>query len=178
MKILGGAGRWRGGTGTTIEFETFSPYTTVTSRCAWNAICFRRRDAWEARPGTTGYTTLNPVCEPRARRRQDRHSRAWRPVTSCASARRADGGFGDPLERPAEMVRDDLLGRLHLLRHVTQYLRRGHGPRRPARSHEDSIMASTNRPRPGMARPPAFSFGDTRGIAITHAGPTSCTMRS
>ena len=27
----GGAGRWRGGTGTTLEFQVFSPHTTVTA---------------------------------------------------------------------------------------------------------------------------------------------------
>src|SRR6185312_7191898 len=55
----GGAGRYRGGTGSIIEFQTHAPYTTITSRNMERYI-FPPAGREGGTPGTTGYTLMNP----------------------------------------------------------------------------------------------------------------------
>src|SRR5207244_7509299 len=54
----GGAGRYRGGMGVEIEFETSAPYTVVSSR-AMERYLFQPPGRLGGLPATTGYTRLN-----------------------------------------------------------------------------------------------------------------------
>ena len=96
----GGAGRWRGGTGTIIEFETLSPYTTVTSR-SMERYLFPPPGRLGGTPGTTGFTTLNPGSD----RERDIGKIDILDLTAGDVLRigtQGGGGFGDPLKRPPE----------------------------------------------------------------------------
>ena len=55
----GGAGRYRGGTGSIVEFETNVPFTTITAR-NMERYLFPPAGRKGGTPGTTGYTILNP----------------------------------------------------------------------------------------------------------------------
>ena len=54
----GGAGRYRGGMGVEIEFETSAPYTVVTSR-AMERYIFQPPGRLGGLPAATGYTRHN-----------------------------------------------------------------------------------------------------------------------
>ncbi|MGE4247346.1 MAG: hydantoinase B/oxoprolinase family protein, partial [Parvibaculaceae bacterium] len=103
----GGAGKYRGGTGSIIEFETFSPYTTITSR-AMERYLFPPAGRMGGMPGTTGYTMLNPGSN---------HERDIGKIDILEMdagevlriGTQGGGGFGDPLERSAQKVWDDVL---------------------------------------------------------------------
>ncbi|SCM76391.1 N-methylhydantoinase B [uncultured Pleomorphomonas sp.] len=103
----GGAGRWRGGTGTIIEFETRSPYTTITSR-AMERYIFPPAGRRGAEPGTTGFTTLNPGTG-RERDIGKIDILELGPGDVLRIGTQGGGGFGDPLAREPRLVRDDLL---------------------------------------------------------------------
>lgn len=102
----GGAGRYRGGTGTTLEFQVFSPNTVVTARnrdrtrftpwgvnggAAGKASSFFRNPGSnrEINLGNTDVVTMEPG-----------------DVISVTSA--GAGGWGPPHEREAERVLDDV----------------------------------------------------------------------
>ncbi|MCI0431547.1 MAG: hydantoinase B/oxoprolinase family protein [Rhodospirillales bacterium] len=103
----GGAGKYRGGTGIVIEFETSSPYTTVTSRCMERYI-FPPPGRMGGAPGTTGYTLLNPGSN-----REGDIGKIdvlhMEPGDRLRIGTQGGGGFGDPLKRPAERVLEDVL---------------------------------------------------------------------
>ncbi|MBM3584724.1 MAG: hydantoinase B/oxoprolinase family protein [Alphaproteobacteria bacterium] len=102
----GGPGKYRGGTGTVIEFETGSPYTSITSRCMERYL-FPPPGRMGGHPGTTGYTLLNPGTN---------HERdlgkidvlELGPGDALRIGTQGGGGFGDPFERPAERVGEDV----------------------------------------------------------------------
>jgi len=103
----GGAGRYRGGTGSIIEFETRAPYSTVTSRNMERYI-FPPAGRLGGTPGTTGFTLLNPDTD---------HARDIGKIDILEMnagdvlrlGTQGGGGYGDPLERPAQKVWDDVL---------------------------------------------------------------------
>ncbi|HMN86733.1 MAG TPA: hydantoinase B/oxoprolinase family protein [Bauldia sp.] len=156
----GGAGRWRGGTGTIIEFETLSPYTTVTSR-SMERYLFPPPGRLGGTPGTTGYTTLNP----RTDRERDIGKIDILDLTAGDILRigtQGGGGFGDPLKRPPESVRDDVLDG-----YVSAATARDvYGVVMDAQGTIDRAATAAHRAEIEMARgwtePPAFSFGDAR----------------
>jgi N-methylhydantoinase B len=102
----GGAGRWRGGTGTIIEFETRSPYTTITSRSMERYI-FPPAGRRGGTPGTTGFTTLNPGT-PTERDIGKIDVLELGPGDVLRIGTQGGGGFGDPLTRDPLVVREDL----------------------------------------------------------------------
>jgi N-methylhydantoinase B len=102
----GGAGRWRGGLGTTLEFKVFSPNTVITARNrdrtrfqAWGVLgghaggmsryVINAGTNHAVELGNTDIVTVNPgdVIH----------------ITSSGA-----GGFGDPLDRPPSAVLADV----------------------------------------------------------------------
>jgi len=156
----GGAGKYRGGTGTVIEFETASPYTTVTSRCMERYI-FPPAGRMGGSPGTTGYTTLNPGTN---------HERDigkidvldMEPGDVLRIGTQGGGGFGDPLQRRAESVAEDL--RNEFISPATA--RDSYGVVVDGAGKVDAAATGALRARLAKARgwheTPAFSFGPAR----------------
>ena len=156
----GGAGKYRGGTGTVIEFETASPYTTVTSRCMERYI-FPPAGRMGGSPGTTGYTTLNPGTN---------HERDigkidvldMEPGDVLRIGTQGGGGFGDPLQRRAESVAEDL--RNEFISPATA--RDSYGVVVDGAGKVDAAATGALRARLAEARgwheTPAFSFGPAR----------------
>jgi N-methylhydantoinase B len=156
----GGAGKYRGGTGTVIEFETASPYTTVTSRCMERYI-FPPAGRMGGSPGTTGYTTLNPGTN---------HERDigkidvldMEPGDALRIGTQGGGGFGDPLQRRAESVAEDL--RNEFISPATA--RDSYGVVVDGAGKVDAAATGALRARLAEARgwheTPAFSFGPAR----------------
>ncbi len=102
----GGAGRYRGGTGSIIEFETRAPYSTVTSRNMERYI-FPPAGRLGGTPGTTGFTLLNPETD----KQRDIGKIDILEMNTGDVLRlgtQGGGGYGDPLERPATKVWDDV----------------------------------------------------------------------
>jgi N-methylhydantoinase B len=102
----GGAGRYRGGTGSIIEFETRAPYSTVTSRNMERYI-FPPAGRLGGTPGTTGFTLLNPDTE-RERNIGKIDILEMNTGDVLRLGTQGGGGYGDPLERPAAKVWDDV----------------------------------------------------------------------
>jgi N-methylhydantoinase B len=102
----GGPGKYRGGTGIEIEFETSSPYTSITSR-AMERYIFGPPGRLGGHMGATGYTTLNPG----SNREKDLGKidvLEMEPGDVLKIGTQGGGGFGDPLERPAAKVAEDV----------------------------------------------------------------------
>ena len=103
----GGAGKYRGGTGSIIEFETHSPFATVTARNLERYV-FPPSGRQGGEPGTTGYTVLNPgTPEERNIGKIDILQVGLGDVIRMGT--QGGGGYGDPLERPVEKVLSDVL---------------------------------------------------------------------
>jgi N-methylhydantoinase B len=102
----GGPGRWRGGSGLEMEFQLFAPQSMVTARNRDRSVF----SAWGLRggragqvsrfiknPGTPGAVELGSIdivpCD---------------PGDIILIQGPAAGGYGDPLERPVELVVDDV----------------------------------------------------------------------
>ena len=102
----GGAGRYRGGMGVEIEFETSAPYTVVTSR-AMERYIFQPPGRQGGLPATTGYTRLNAGGEPSATSARSTCS-SCEPGDRLKIGTQGGGGLGDPLDRPIEMLVEDV----------------------------------------------------------------------
>jgi N-methylhydantoinase B len=103
----GGAGRYRGGTGAVIEFETHSPFSTVTARNLERYL-FPPAGRQGGQPGSTGYTLLNPgTPQEKNIGKIDILQVGLGDVIRMGT--QGGGGYGDPLERPAEQVLSDVL---------------------------------------------------------------------
>ncbi|MBJ2150249.1 hydantoinase B/oxoprolinase family protein [Paracoccus sp. IB05] len=103
----GGAGRYRGGTGSIIEFQTFAPYTTITSRNMERYI-FPPAGRQGGTPGTTGYTLLNPGSKgEKDIGKIDILEMDVGDILRIGT--QGGGGYGDPLSRPAQAVIEDVL---------------------------------------------------------------------
>ena len=102
----GGAGTYRGGTGIEIEFETSSPYTSITSRCMERYI-FGPPGLQGGGAGAPGYTQFMPRGgEVRDIGKID--VLTMDPGDRLKIGTQGGGGYGDPLERPVEHVADDV----------------------------------------------------------------------
>ena len=156
----GGAGKYRGGTGTVIEFETSSPYTTVTSRCMERYL-FPPPGRIGGAPGTTGYTTLNPGSN------QEKDIGKidvleMEPGDVLRIGTQGGGGFGDPLERPVDVVREDFLNGFisaDTARNAYGVALDGKGAVNQAATR--ALRARISRKR-NWSEPPSFSFGPAR----------------
>ena len=106
----GGAGRYRGGTGIEIEFETRVPFTTVTSRSMERYI-FPPPGRLGGQPGATGYTLFKP-------RRRDPEDIGKIDLLDMDVGDRlrigtqGGGGFGRPFDRPEDDLLEDVLNGL------------------------------------------------------------------
>lgn len=93
----GGAGKYRGGTGTVIEFETHSPFSTVTARNLERYV-FPPAGRQGGEPGKTGYTLLNPgTSEEENVGKIDILQVGLGAIIQMGT--QGGGGWGDPLER-------------------------------------------------------------------------------
>jgi N-methylhydantoinase B len=103
----GGPGKFRGGTGSVIEFETHSPFSTVTARNLERYL-FPPAGRQGGHPGATGYTLLNPGTpgEKDIGKIDILHVGIGDVIRMGTQG---GGGYGDPLERPAEQVLSDVL---------------------------------------------------------------------
>jgi len=102
----GGPGRYRGGAGIEIELQTFSPYTTITSRCMEHYI-FPPPGRLGGLPGAKGYTLLRSDAggEEDIGKVDVLHLDAGERLRIGTPG---GGGFGDPLDRPAGRVAEDV----------------------------------------------------------------------
>lgn len=155
----GGPGRYRGGTGIVIEFETAVPYTTVTSRCMERYI-FPPPGRLGGHTGTTGYTLLNPD----SNRAQDIGKIDVLQMEAGDRLRigtQGGGGFGDPLDRPAAAVLEDVLNGLvspEAARDAYGVLLRNGG----IDAAETAALRARRKAERNGREPPAFTFGAAR----------------
>jgi N-methylhydantoinase B len=102
----GGPGRWRGGSGLEMEFQLFAPQSMVTARnrdrsifSAWGLRGGQagRASRFVKNPGTPGAVELGSTdivhCD---------------PGDIILIQGPAAGGYGDPLDRPVELVAEDV----------------------------------------------------------------------
>ncbi|MDX1434771.1 MAG: hydantoinase B/oxoprolinase family protein [Gammaproteobacteria bacterium] len=102
----GGAGRYRGGTGTMLEFKVFAPNTIVTARNRDRT----RFTPWGVAGGHAGKPSeflLNPGGN-RERNLGNTDVVTCQPGDVVRITSAGAGGFGDPLEREPERVLDDV----------------------------------------------------------------------
>lgn len=156
----GGPGQYRGGTGIVLELQTFSPYTTITSRCMERYIFPPpgRLGGW---PGSTGYTLLNPdtVQEQDIGKIDILH---LEPGDRLRIGTQGGGGFGDPLKRPVEWVEADVQNGLV----SPEVARQAYGVIVNQQGQSDHGATAQLRQEMRQARqwvdPPLFSFGPAR----------------
>ncbi|MBR0643045.1 hydantoinase B/oxoprolinase family protein [Plastoroseomonas hellenica] len=105
----GGAGRWRGGLATKMEFEAFTPNTRITARNR-DRCRFRAWGILGGGPGAPSRMLLNPGRpDERVLNNVDTFSANPGDIVSITSP--GGGGRGDPLERePARVLRDVVCG--------------------------------------------------------------------
>jgi N-methylhydantoinase B len=102
----GGAGRYRGGSGTTLEFEVSSPDSVVTARNRDRS----RFTPWGLAGGGAGKPSsfmLNPGT-PRAVNLGNTDVVTVQPGDVVRITSAGAGGRGDPLDRPAQRVLEDV----------------------------------------------------------------------
>jgi N-methylhydantoinase B len=102
----GGPGRWRGGSGLEMEFQLFAPQSMVTARNRDRSIF----SAWGLRGGRAGRASRfvkNPGM-PDAVELGSIDIVPCDPGDIILIQGPAAGGYGDPLERPIELVLDDV----------------------------------------------------------------------
>lgn len=156
----GGPGKYRGGTGIEIEMQTFSPYTTVTSRNMERYIFPPpgRLGGW---PGATGYTLLNPG-SPQEQDVGKIDILHMEPGDVLRIGTQGGGGFGDPLQRPMEWVVADVENELvspTMAREAYGVVFDEQG--RPDEAATRQLRQQMRQAR-GWTEPPAFSFGKAR----------------
>lgn len=102
----GGAGRFRGGTATTLEFQVFSPHTVVTARNRDRSFF----TPWGARGGSAGKPSafyLNPGSN-REVNLGNTDVVTVEPGDVIRITSSGAGGWGNPLDREPERVLDDV----------------------------------------------------------------------
>ena len=156
----GGPGKYRGGTGIEIEFETSSPYTSITSRSMERYI-FGPPGRLGGQMGATGYTTLNPGTN----REQDLGKidvLEMEPGDVLRIGTQGGGGFGDPLERPAGKVADDVANGFV----TSKTAQRDYGvaihPDGSADEAETAKRRDVIRTERGWSEPPLYGLGAAR----------------
>ena len=156
----GGPGKFRGGTGIEIEFETSVPYTSITSRCMERYV-FGPPGRLGGDPGATGYTLLNPdSAEEQDIGKID--TLELSPGERMRIGTQGGGGFGDPLERPAELVAEDVADGV-VFEHTAKdaygvVLRLDGSVDEPATADKRRALAAAR----GWSQPPLYGFGAAR----------------
>ena len=102
-----GPGYYRGGVGVELELTVFPPNGVITSR-GMERYRFRPWGRRGGQAGTLGYTRLNPGSE-REREIGKIDVLYLQPGDTVRIGAQGGGGYGDPLERPAGAVLDDVL---------------------------------------------------------------------
>ncbi|HET7035760.1 MAG TPA: hydantoinase B/oxoprolinase family protein, partial [Thermomicrobiaceae bacterium] len=113
-----GPGYYRGGVGVELELTVFPPNGVITSR-GMERYRFRPWGRRGGRAGTLGYTRLNPGTE-REREIGKIDVLYLQPGDTVRIGAQGGGGYGDPLERPAGAVLDDVLDALVSREHARQ----------------------------------------------------------
>jgi N-methylhydantoinase B len=155
----GGPGKHRGGVGVVLEFMTTSPYTVLTSR-AMDRYIFQPPGRMGGLPGQTGYTVLNPGT-PHERQVGKVDVLEMSPGEVLRIGTQGGGGFGDPLDRSAAAVIEDIRNGLVTLRHALD----AYGVVVAADGSLDAAATTAERQRRAAFRPaapPIFSFGAAR----------------
>lgn len=105
----GGAGRWRGGLATRMEFEALTPNTRITARNR-DRCRFRAWGILGGGPGAPSRMLLNPG-RPDERVLNNVDTFSANPGDIIAITSPGGGGRGDPMERePARVLRDVTCG--------------------------------------------------------------------
>jgi len=156
----GGAGKFRGGTGIEIELETTSPFTTITSRCMERYI-FAPPGRLGGLPGATGYTILNPGAA-------NEKDIGKIDILELAMGDRlrigtpGGGGFGDPIERPPELVASDCQNEFISLKAATELYGVILDEEFCADIEATEQLRNKYKSNRGWENPPQFSFGSAR----------------
>lgn len=154
----GGPGKYRGGTGIVLEFEVLAPKAIVTAR-GLERYRFEPWGLFGGKPGSTGYTKLNPG-RPGERQlgRFDVLELERGDVLQLAT--QGGGGYGPPHERKPEAVLADV--------------RRGLVSAKQAREMYGVVVRDSDlyldleataylrRSQRDTAEPPLFIFGEAR----------------
>ena len=155
----GGAGRYRGGTGIEIDFETRAPYTTVTSRSMERYI-FGPPGRLGGHAGATGYTLFKP-------RRADARDIGKIDLLDMDVGDRlrigtqGGGGFGRPFDRPEADVFGGRPQRSRLARR-TPPISMASSSRRRERSTREATEKRRAELRRAAGEPPQFGFDAAR----------------
>jgi N-methylhydantoinase B len=156
----GGAGKYRGGTGIEIELQTFSPYTTITSRCMERYI-FPPPGRLGGEPGATGYTTLNPGAENETDiGKIDVLELNYRDILRIGTP--GGGGFGDPTERPIKWVENDVKNEIVSLEAAERFFGVVFNENKEVDLEKTNQIRQDIRRTRSWSKPPEFTFGAAR----------------
>jgi N-methylhydantoinase B len=103
----GGAGKFRGGLGVTLEFQVFAPDATVIAR----GMDRTRFHPWGVQGGRTGARMQPALLNPDTDREQSIRKINFLKLVPGDSVRittSGGGGYGDPLDRDLELIRTDV----------------------------------------------------------------------
>lgn len=158
----GGAGEYRGGTGIEIELQTFSPYTTITSRCMERYI-FPPPGRMGGEPGATGYTILNPGTD-------QEMDIGKIDVLNMNNGDRlrigtpGGGGFGDPIMRPIEWVEVDVKNEIVSLEAAEKFYGVIFNTGNEINIEKTDLQRQDIKLARSWSKSPEFTFGEARGI--------------
>ena len=155
----GGPGKHRGGCGIIRDVRLLAPEGTFGLRVENN-----RFPAWGVAGGKAGGTSrvvLNQGCENEREIRPFSDDNPWQAGDVVRIYTAGGGGWGDPLEREAELVEKDVRGRFRVAGISPGRIRRGHRPG-DAEGRRAGHPGLQERPAPGsraaQALPPLHLF--------------------
>ncbi|HXA97079.1 MAG TPA: hydantoinase B/oxoprolinase family protein, partial [Candidatus Dormibacteraeota bacterium] len=153
-----GPGRWRGGHAVRLDVQVLRPEGQITAR-GMERLRFAPWGVAGGRAGATGRAVLNPGT-PGERVLPKIDLLALEPGDVLSMRTPGGGGHGDPLERPVDAVRADVLAGL-----VTEaHAREAYGVVLAAGTVDGPATAALRAERRGAAGAarPAFDFGSAR----------------
>jgi N-methylhydantoinase B len=151
-----GPGRFRGGFGVRLDFQVFQPEGLVTAR-GMERLRFQPWGMNGGAPGQCGAVVLNPGA-PGERRLPKIDVLGLEPGDVLSVRSPGGGGYGDPFERPAEAVRDDV--RAGLL--TDDHAREWYGVVLSGGEVEEEATKALRRPRLTAGPRAGFDFGPAR----------------
>jgi N-methylhydantoinase B len=152
-----GPGRFRGGFGIRLDFQVFQPEGLVTAR-GMERLRFQPWGMNGGAPGQCGAVVLNPGT-PGERRLPKIDVLALEPGDVLSVRSPGGGGYGDPFERPAEAVRDDVRAGLLTAGHALE----GYGVVLSGDEVDEEATKALRRPRLTAGPRAGFDFGPARG---------------
>jgi N-methylhydantoinase B len=159
-----GPGRWRGGHAVRLDVQVLRPEGQITAR-GMERLRFAPWGVAGGRAGATGRAVLNPGT-PGERVLPKIDLLALEPGDVLSMCTPGGGGHGDPLERPVDAVRADVLAGL-----VTEaHAREAYGVVLAAGTVDGPATAALRAERRGAAGAarPAFDFGAARDAHERH----------